>query len=94
MVEGSFVSILDSRVQLLLPRYNNDNNNNNDNNDNNNNNNNNIFIYLLIYLLIHTYTIDLSLCLSTVILDFDWKVLPDLHGSNHFPITLTSAEGE
>ncbi len=38
--------------------------------------------------------IDLSLCSSTVLLDFNWKVLPDLHGSDHFLIILTSAEGE
>ncbi len=30
--------------------------------------------------------IDLSLRSSTVLLDFNWKVLPDLHGSDHFPI--------
>ncbi len=29
-----------------------------------------------------------------MLLDFSWKVLPDLHGSDHFPIILTSAEGE
>ncbi len=38
--------------------------------------------------------IDLSLCSSTVLLDFNWKVLPDLHGSDHFNIILTSPEGE
>ncbi len=38
--------------------------------------------------------IDLSLCSSTVLLNFNWKVLPDLHGSDHFPIILTSDEGE
>ncbi len=38
--------------------------------------------------------IDLSLCSCTVLLDFNWKVLSDLHGSDHFPIILTSAAGE
>ncbi len=32
---------------------------------------------------------NLSLCLATVFLDYIWKVLPDLHGSDHFPIILT-----
>ncbi len=38
--------------------------------------------------------IDLCLYSSTVLLDFNWNVLPDLHGSDHFPIILTLAERE
>ncbi len=38
--------------------------------------------------------IDLSLCSSTVFLAFNWKVLTDLHGSDPFPIILTSAKGK
>lgn len=38
--------------------------------------------------------IDVSLCSFNIILDFNWKVLPNLHGSDHFPIVLSSAKGE
>lgn len=38
-----------------------------------------------------TFTaIDLSLCSSGVYLNFNWSVLPDLYGSDHFPILLES----
>ena len=38
-----------------------------------------------------TFTaIDLSLCTSDSLLDFSWWVLPDLYGSDHFPILLES----
>lgn len=37
-----------------------------------------------------TYSVlDLSLCDSSTLMDFDWKVLDDSWGSDHFPITLT-----
>ena len=36
-----------------------------------------------------TFTsIDISLCTSNFFLDFSWRVLPDLYGSDHFPILL------
>ncbi len=42
-----------------------------------------------------TFTaIDVAFSSPNVILDFNWRMLPDLHGSDHFPIILTSAEGE
>ena len=34
--------------------------------------------------------IDLSLCSPNALLDFNWRVLPDLYGSDHFPILLES----
>ena len=42
-----------------------------------------------------TFTaIDLSLCSSDSVLDFNWQVLPDLYDSNHFPILLELAGSE
>lgn len=42
-----------------------------------------------------TYTtIDISLCSSDALLDFNWRVLPDLYGSDHFPILLETAGAE
>lgn len=42
-----------------------------------------------------TFTsIDLSLCSSNSLLDFSWRVLPDLYGSDHFPILLESTDSE
>jgi len=42
-----------------------------------------------------TFTaIDLSLCSTNTILDFSWKVLDDLHGSDHYPIVLESTTSE
>ena len=39
-----------------------------------------------------TFTsIDLSLCSPNSVLDFSWRVLPDLHGSDYFPILIESA---
>ena len=38
--------------------------------------------------------IDLSLCSADAVLDFNWSVLPDLHGSDHFPILISSTECE
>ncbi len=38
------------------------------------------------------FTIDLSLCTSNSFLHFDWKVLPDLHGSDHLPVLLESTD--
>ncbi|KAK3878738.1 hypothetical protein Pcinc_016648 [Petrolisthes cinctipes] len=36
-----------------------------------------------------TFTIiDISLCSPSALLDFTWRVLPDLYGSDHFPILL------
>lgn len=32
--------------------------------------------------------IDLFLCTSNCFIDFKWKVLPDLYGSDHFPVLL------
>lgn len=40
-----------------------------------------------------TFTaIDLSLCSSASFMDFRWSVLPDLYGSDHFPILLQSID--
>lgn len=40
-----------------------------------------------------TFTaIDISLCSPNALLDFSWQVLPDLHGSDHFPIVIESTE--
>ena len=40
-----------------------------------------------------TFTsIDLSLCSPTCLLDFTWRVLPDLYGSDHFPILIESID--
>ena len=37
----------------------------------------------------HTYSsIDLTLCSANILLDFYWEVLPDLNGSDHFPILI------
>ena len=33
--------------------------------------------------------LDLSICSPSLFLDFEWKVLDDLHGSDHFPIILS-----
>ena len=42
-----------------------------------------------------TFTsIDVSLCTSDCLLDFHWRVLPDLYGSDHFPILLESLDTE
>lgn len=42
-----------------------------------------------------TFTaIDISLCSSDALLDFNWRVMSDLHGSDHFPIVLETAESE
>ena len=38
--------------------------------------------------------LDLSLCDSSLYLDFDWKVDDDLHGSDHFPILLRQTKTE
>ena len=37
--------------------------------------------------------IDLSICSSDALLDYNWEVKDDLHGSDHFPIILRSARG-
>ena len=39
-------------------------------------------------------TIDLSVCTSNSLLDFTWRVLLDLYGSDHFPILLESVDSE
>ena len=39
-------------------------------------------------------SIDLSVCTSNSLLDFTWRVLPDLYGSDHFPILLESVDSE
>lgn len=42
-----------------------------------------------------TFTsIDVSLCTSNCLLDFTWRVLPDLYGSDHFPILIESLDSE
>ena len=35
-------------------------------------------------------SLDVTLCTSNCFLDFNWRVLPDLHGSDHFPILVES----
>ncbi|MEL7521450.1 MAG: endonuclease/exonuclease/phosphatase family protein, partial [Cyanobacteria bacterium J06553_1] len=37
--------------------------------------------------------IDLSICSSDALLDYNWEVKEDLHGSDHFPIILRTARG-
>ena len=34
------------------------------------------------------FALDLSICSPNIYLDFDWSVLDDLHGSDHFPIKI------
>ena len=34
-------------------------------------------------------SLDLSICQPNIFLDFEWKVLDDLHGSDHFPILIS-----
>ena len=42
-----------------------------------------------------TFTsIDLFVCTSNSLLNFTWRVLPNLYGSDHFPILLESVESE
>ena len=36
--------------------------------------------------------IDLTICYSTVYMDFTWKVYDDTCGSDHFPILIKSTE--
>ena len=38
------------------------------------------------------YAIDLSLCLPSIYLDFDWSVYDNLHGSVHFPSLINEIE--
>ena len=38
----------------------------------------------------HYSSLDLSICHPSLFLDFEWKVLDDLHGSDHFPIIVSS----
>ena len=38
--------------------------------------------------------IDLSLCSPNALLDFNWRVLPDLYSSDHFPILVETTESE
>ena len=39
-------------------------------------------------------SIDLSVCTSNYLLDFTWRVLPNLYGSDHFSILLESVDSE
>ena len=40
-----------------------------------------------------TYSsLDLSLCSPAILPDFEWKVRDDLHGSDHFPIFISSTQ--
>ena len=39
-------------------------------------------------------SIDLTVVDPSIVLDFDWSVLDDLHGSDHYPILLKSTLGE
>ena len=36
--------------------------------------------------------IDLSICNSGILLDFEWDIIEDLHGSDHFPIIIKEIE--
>lgn len=38
-------------------------------------------------------SIDLGICDPALVLDFAWKVLEDSHGSDRFPMVLTSVDG-
>ena len=38
------------------------------------------------------FALDLSICSPNIYLDFDWSVLDDLHGSDHFPIKIQEIE--
>ena len=47
------------------------------------------------YIYLHPATgiftsVDLSLCHPSLLLDFDWSVSEDQHGSDHFPIVIAS----
>ena len=68
---------------------------------------NKVFTYLLTYYLclfndkqptyLHSptrnyFALDLSICSPNIYLDFDWSVLDDLHGSDHFPIKIEEIE--
>ena len=37
--------------------------------------------------------IDLSLCSPDCLMDFSWRVVDDLHSSDHFPVIVTLADG-
>ena len=39
-------------------------------------------------------SIDLTVVDPSIVLDFEWSVLDDLHGSDHYPILLKSTLGE
>ena len=58
-----------------------------------------IYVYLtinnqLIFILLQEiiFALDLSICSPNIYLDFDWSVLDDLHGSDHFPIKIEEIE--
>ncbi|XP_076436120.1 uncharacterized protein LOC143275729 [Babylonia areolata] len=38
--------------------------------------------------------LDLSVCDPSLVLDYEWKVHDDLHGSDHFPVVLRPTDGE
>jgi len=38
--------------------------------------------------------LDLTVCHPSLVLDFDWKVLDDSYGSDHFPVCLTPTGGD
>ena len=42
----------------------------------------------------YTSCLDLTVVDPAIVLDFDWSVLDDAHGSDHFPIVLTSTSSE
>ena len=40
------------------------------------------------------FSLDLAICYPNIYLDFNWSVLDDLHGSNHFPIVIKEIESD
>ena len=40
------------------------------------------------------FSLDLAICSPNIYLDFNWSVLDDLHGSDHFPIVIKEIESD
>ena len=40
------------------------------------------------------FSLDLAICSPNIYLDFNWSVLDDLHGSDHFPIVIKEKESD
>ena len=40
------------------------------------------------------FSLELAICSPNIYLEFNWSVLDDLHGSDHFPIVITEIESD